>query len=260
MHTGLSIQHIPGKENIADPLSRPYRATKSMASSCKLAMPIDPDTDLDHGEDSADCLMIAPIAARKPRCSVPSKKKRGRQKKVELPKEHEATTETDSPPGYESSGLNEDSQQTQELNVPASGPQSSTPDTSSLVILRRSEIIEAQRKDKETRSIISWLKNKQGSEPVPGAREFIIKNGILYSPRTDIKTSSQILRFYIPASLRTRSIEAEHTVAHVAYDVTIRTLENMAYWPSFRMDVKRYLSKCLICKEKSTTTNNTQFC
>jgi len=60
------------------------------------------------------------------------------------------------------------------------------------------------------------------------------------------------LRRFVPADMRERVISAAHTVGHVAYDATIHTLENFAYWPSFRKDTKLFIDKCLICKEKSS--------
>jgi len=59
-------------------------------------------------------------------------------------------------------------------------------------------------------------------------------------------------RLFIPEPLRERVMEMAHTSGHVSYDVTISMLENLAYWPSFRKDLREYISNCLICKEKAT--------
>jgi len=125
-----------------------------------------------------------------------------------------------------------------------------------LTVIRSDEIISAQKRDKVTKDIISWLTNKKGPEPVPGAKEFVVSNQVLYSPKFDIRTSGKVLRIFVPTEMRNRVIEAAHTVGHVAYDATIHTLENFAYWPSFRRDTKAFIDKCLICKEKSSGTTN----
>ena len=120
-----------------------------------------------------------------------------------------------------------------------------------LRILRSQDIAEAQRKDKETQLIIKWIQNPMGNEPVPNAREYVVRDRLLFHPRADPRSSKMRYRYFIPKSLRDRAMEVGHTAGHLGYEGTISTLENFVYWPSFRKDSKDFISKCLVCREKA---------
>ena len=115
VHTGLHLQHVPGKLNQADPLSRPSRR-KPLACSDKQALPIAPGSvPIQGGEGGGAQKNIAPIMAGK---AIPgnqsdvkprAKRKRGRPRKhvpaaqeVEAPpqkdKEDEPQEEATQPP------------------------------------------------------------------------------------------------------------------------------------------------------------------
>jgi len=127
-----------------------------------------------------------------------------------------------------------------------------------LQVLRASEIVTSQHTDKEVLAIRAWLKDRSGPEPTPGTAEYRVVDGILCHPRPDPRTSRMQNRLFIPLHLRARSMEMAHSDGHVGYEATIRILENSAHWPGIRRDTKKFVSECLVCKEKAAGTPTAQ--
>ena len=274
VQTGLFIGHTPGKSNMADALSRPLAHQKPSARLQERALPTAPGTrPRQGGEDRAEPARMAPLAA-KPKNRTSEEKlssqaepatrpKRGRPKKQTASQPNRPATASPSASYEDSSVVLSALESDEGTETPPSRETSPEPETQepdhwrTLAVLRHSEVQAAQRKDAEIKKIVSWLSRREGPEPVPGARELVIVNNVLFSPRNDLRTSHRILRYYMPTALRIRAIETAHTAAHVGYDVTVQSLENLAYWPSFRKDTKAYISKCLVCKEKATSYTET---
>ena len=82
-------------------------------------------------------------------------------------------------------------------------------------------------------------------------------DGIIRHPRQDPRTGRLVHRVFIPQKLRNKAIATAHTAGHVSYEVTLTTMENIVYWPSFRKDTRTFIDNCLICKEKSTASAKT---
>jgi transposase InsO family protein len=258
---GISLYHISGKNNSADLLSRPKGLS---ARSKERAMPTAPSPTFLGGEEHPP-KQLAPLNR------APARKTKTRKTKPSSPpgrlERNRKTKPRSQPPEDSSESESDSASEADPDRSDSSDDETGTPHQSEteeplstigqprrpLCILRLSEVISAQSKDRSAQKLIKWLRRPSGPEPMPGSREYRIIDGIIYHPRPDPVTNRIVNRLYIPLPLRERAITTAHTSGHVGYDVVIKTLENFAYWPGFRHDTRTFLNQCLVCKEKATS-------
>ena len=264
--TGLSIQHIPGKTNVADVLSRPpmippANTTREEVQEIPRMQPAAPSS-----KGGRRLTIVRPDRSKKAKSEDKVDDDTKLKPKVKAGKH--MIQATDAEEGSEPQGAGEDGESehheeeenhTSEDEEREENHGQNQIGQSRLNMLRAREVAEAQKVDEESIKIREWLELRNegvsgeelGPEPVPRVSDYKIEMEVITHCRADYHTGRLQVRLYIPRSLRKRAMECAHTNAHQGYPHTMSTLERFAYWPGYRKDVRQFCDQCLTCKERN---------
>ena len=271
--TGVSVEHIAGKSNAADSLSRllgpqtclrrQQLPTEHGAGSNVLGGEELPQkgaaslAPLKRGKRRQNRGGVPRVQARDENTRAVPKRGRGRPRKEHpeiTPDEAEAIVNDDEEEGETNSSSDETSVG-REDSAESRRDGETIGETNSPMLIRADEVIAAQQGDRESKILLAWLRDKKGPEPIAGGSGYVQRNGIIYHPRADPRSSKMVYRLYIPANLREKVMRAAHTAGHVGYAVSAQLLESYGYWSSFRRDLREFIDKCLTCKERSALSS-----
>ena len=225
--TGLSIQHIQGKSNKADALSRPHarQTRRPRAQVPPAALPSQ------VGEGRPAKIFSRSHTKRKPTL---------RATPITLDESYHDIDDPDTDdkpfdlPDHVLPEPEED-----EVNPPQS-----------LCLLRLTDIQKAQMGDDECAAIRMWLEKKRGPEPFPRASEYVLFNNLITHPRQDARMHATVHRPLIPGPLRDQALACAHTSGHIAYGNTMLNLEGIAFWPGYSRDAAKFIEQCAICAQR----------
>lgn len=112
-------------------------------------------------------------------------------------------------------------------------------------------IIEAQQEDPAiTRDATRWSRLQEVQNPTPDEINFLERNRLTDKGFWRKDVAQQKWRLQVPTALRSRVMWEYHDASlagHPGTDETIRSIQELFFWPGMNREIRRYVAGCHLC-------------
>jgi hypothetical protein len=235
----ITFKYRPGKQNNADPLSRPPFTNETTEI----------ETPMSKLRWNAIEKLLAPDADRLPN--------RPGHKNTQEPQPIKTLENATSSLLFmiRTKPKIQPNQSLAELQSSTSLPQSDQePENQKEIPPERTELIEEQKHDRFLGPIYVFHKLTQLRGPVDTYNPTVVKHAQMYTLQKDVLVTNtaqnKTSKIAIPESLIPKILYLHHDstfAGHPGIKRTLKRINQHYHWPSLKKDVKNYVKKCLIC-------------